>query len=255
MQIPHPKSHAPNPKRVLALGLGIWALGFGISISAQSPYVAGALAADVSRVGRTDSSFYSAPSTDSEVVSGALRVGTSIGPRWGVELEFVRSGRSNTQGSIAIPVLQAGFVSATIGQALPAGVVPGNIAFPVPFDYRSEMTRRTTTLDAVAWASQPVSGSVEIVYLGGIAFSRERSVMTHIVSPVLRTTAPPPTAVVLLPTTTFRSALIQYDTRPLVGMEARIGLASKLRLVPGLRLQGLSNGWLLRPYVGLGWFF
>jgi hypothetical protein len=38
-------------------------------------------------------------------------------------------------------------------------------------------------------------------------------------------------------------------------MEARIGLTSRLRLVPGIRVQGLGDGWLLRPYVGLGWFF
>ena len=254
MQIPDPKSRAPHPKRVLALGLVIWALGLGISISAQSPYVAGALGADVSRVGHTDSSFYRAPSGDSEVVSGALRIGTSIAPRWGVELEFVRSGRNHAEGPIAVPVIQVGTVSTPIAQLLPSGVVP-DIAIPVPYSYRSDVTRRATSVDAVAWARQPVSGSVDLVYLGGVAFSRERSDMTQIISPVLRTTVPPTTGLVLAPTTTFHNTVIQYDTRPLVGMEARIGLASKLRLVPGLRLQGLSNGWLLRPYVGLGWFF
>src|SRR5437867_8937520 len=79
MEIPTPKSQAPNPKRVLAWGVGIWALGFGISISAQSPYVAATIGADVSRVGHTDSNLSSTPSSGSEVVSGSVRVGTPVG--------------------------------------------------------------------------------------------------------------------------------------------------------------------------------
>jgi hypothetical protein len=255
MHIPNTRSHAPNPKRVLALGLGIWVLGFGISISAQSPYVAGAIGADVSRVGRADSSLYPSPSNGTEVLSGALRVGTFVGSNWGVELEFVRSGRTNEQGAVIRPLALAGSTSAAIAQVLPPGVVPNNISFPVPFDYRSDVGRRHASVDAVAWARRSVSGSVDLVYLGGVAFSRDRSDITESVTPVFRTLAPPATGVAVVAATTFRSTLIQYDTRPLVGMEARIGLTSKLRLVPGLRLQGLRNGWLLRPYVGLGWFF
>jgi hypothetical protein len=57
------------------------------------------------------------------------------------------------------------------------------------------------------------------------------------------------------PNSAFRSTTISYGTRPLAGVEARIGFTSHVRLIPGVRLQGITEGWLLRPYVGLGWFF
>ena len=88
MQISTRTSHAPNPTRLLALGVGIWALVLGVSMSAQSPYVAATIGADVSRVSHTDSNLYSSPSNDAEVLSGSLRVGSSLGTNWGVELEF-----------------------------------------------------------------------------------------------------------------------------------------------------------------------
>ena len=232
-------------QRVLALGLGIWALGFGSSILAQSPYVAGAIGADVSRSSHASSSLYPSPSNDAEVLSGALRAGTFVGSNWGVELEFVRSGRTNEEGPQIVPLAQGGTFSGTF-TVLPAGAAPNAISIPIPFDYRSEVRRRHESIDAVAWARQSVSGSVDLVYLGGVAFSRDRSDITQSIGPALRAIVPP---------TTFRSTFIQYDTRPLVGMEARIRFTSRIRLIPGFRLQALSDGWLMRPYVGLGWFF
>jgi hypothetical protein len=222
---------------------------------AQSPYVAGAIGADVSRVSHADSSLFSSPSSGAEVLSGALRVGTSVGPNWGVELEFARSGRTEEQGPIVSPLALAGSISGaiqgtstltTITQLLPAGTVPGSIPIPIPFDYQSDVRTRHSSVDAVAWARQSVGGRVDLVYLGGIAFSRDRSDLTEAITPVLRTIAPPET---------FHSTFIDYATRPLVGMEARIKFTSRLRLIPGFRVQGLADGWLLRPYVGLGWFF
>lgn len=247
MQIPNPKSHAANPKsRVLALGFGIWVLGFGISAPAlaQSPYVAGAIGADVSRSSHADSSLYQSPSNGSEVLSGALRVGTSITRLWGVELEYIRSGRSSDETSTFNPLALAGSTSVNLAQLLP-GIAPG-IPIPLPFEYRSEVRRRHTSVNAVAWARQPVGGAVDLVYLAGIAFTRERSDLMQNIIPTVRTIVPP---------TPIRSTFTEYATRPLVGMEARIGLTSRLRLVPGIRVQGLGAGWLVRPNVSLGWFF
>ena len=31
--------------------------------------------------------------------------------------------------------------------------------------------------------------------------------------------------------------------------------APLIRLIPGLRVQGLGDGWLVRPNVAVGWFF
>jgi hypothetical protein len=249
MEIPNPKSQAPNSKSILlALGFGTWVLGFGICVPppalAQSPYVAGAIGAVVSRSSHSDSSFYSSPSIGAEVPSGALRVGTSITGIWGVELEYVRAGRSSEETPIFNPLARTGSISVDLAQLLP-GVAPG-IPIPFPFDYRSEVTRRHMSMNAVAWARQPVGGAVDLVYLAGIAFTRERSDVTQNIIPVPRAIVPP------APT---RSTFTEYATRPLVGMEARIGLTPRLRLIPGLRVQGLGDGWLVRPNVAVGWFF
>ena len=234
------------------MGLGVLVLGVGISapVRAQT-YVAGAIGADVSRVSHTDSSLISSPGNGAEVLSGALRVGTSVGSNWGVELEFARSGRSNEEGPIIGPLVETG-VPTNIAQLLPTGLVPGNIPIPFSFDYRLEVRRRQTSVDAVAWARQSAGGSVDLVYLGGIAFARDRSDVTESinVSP-----GPLSQAIRAFVPQSFSSSSIEYAARPLVGMEARIQLTSRLRLIPGLRVQGLGDGWLLRPHVGLGWFF
>jgi hypothetical protein len=245
MQIPTPTSQAPNRTRLLALGVGIWALAFGISISAQSPYVAATIGADVSRVSHTDSSLYSSPSNDAEVVSGSLRVGTSLGEAWGVELEFVRSGRSHQSQNPFISPLAGGVNIGSVTSILSGGVSPAGTPISIA-NFQIDVRSSHSDLDAVLWARQRVSGTVDLVYLGGLVFSRERVDLTETFPTGIR---------VLAPSGPFRNTFIDYGTRPLAGMEARIGLASRVRLMPGVRLQGLGDGWLLRPYVGLGWFF
>ena len=94
-----------------------------------------------------------------------------------------------------------------------------------------------------------VGGTVDLVYLGGVAFSRERTEISQNFPTILGLIAPLP------PPSAFRSTTISYGTRPLAGVEARIRFTSHVRLIPGVRLQGITEGWLLRPYVGLGWFF
>jgi hypothetical protein len=246
MQIPTPKSQAPNPTRLLALGVGIWALAFGISISAQSPYVAATIGADVPRVSHTDSSLYSSPSNDAEVVSGSLRVGTSLGEAWGVELEFVRSGRSHRSQNPFISPLAGGVNIGSVTSILSGGASPVGIPISSPVNFQTDVRSSHSDLDAVLWARQRLGGSIDMVYLGGLVFSRERVDVTQTFPTVIRT---------LAPSGGFRTTLIDYGTRPLVGVESRIRMTSHMRLMPGLRLQGLGDGWLLRPYVGLGWFF
>jgi hypothetical protein len=53
----------------------------------------------------------------------------------------------------------------------------------------------------------------------------------------------------------FTAKTVNYGVRPLVGFEARITLTEHADLVPGIRLHGLENAWLLRPAVGLAWNF
>ena len=222
--------------------------------AAQTPYVAGTIGADLLRVDHTQSTLYSSPSGDTEAFSGSLRVGTSISESWGVEFEYVRSAKM--RGPVPGPVplfadLGNGFVWTSEGSAGPGSVqlIPGGAAaIPVPIGgFRTDVRLRHSDFDAVAWARQRLGGSVDMVYLGGVAFSRERVEITQTFPTVLRVFAPGGG--------TFRTTVIDYSTHPLVGAEARIGLTTHLRLIPGIRAQGRSNGWLLRPYAGLGWFF
>src|SRR5262245_59037543 len=209
---------------MLRISLVVLILLAAAPVMAQSPYVAGSIGADISRFSHSESDLVPLPTDDSEVVSGSLRVGTAIGSNWGVDLEFERGGRSRSSGPAFIPLLQTG---------LPPSAILGTIAtaisaIPIPIDSRSETRPRRSNPQATAWARQEVSNSVDLVYLAGIAFSRERSDTTDTVIPGPR-----------LPPQTFRNTLIRYGTHPVVGVEARIGLTSKLRLIPGFRLQGL----------------
>jgi hypothetical protein len=206
---------------------------------AQSPYVAATVGADISRVGHTDSNFASSASGNSEVVSWSLRVGTDVGQNWGTELEFERSGRSRSSSPTGLPIPLANPLG-----ALDLRVTTG--AIPIAFE--TDIRQSHSDFDAVAWARQRVSGGIDLVYLGGVSFARERTEISQ--------TFPTGVAALLpIPRGGFRTTIIDYSVRPLVGAEARIGLTSHVRLIPGLRLQGLTDGWLLRPYAGLGWFF
>ena len=233
------------------LALTLLVVLFAASARAQSAYVAGTIGADVSRVSHTDANFYSSSPDGSETLSGSVRVGTTIGPSWGVELELVQSGRSHDQVTPVVSPL------ATINSTTPAPVItlPG-FTFgsdspsvnPIRF-VQSDIRQSHSDLDALIWARQAVGGSVDLVYLGGVAFSRQRTEITQNFPTILQLFAPLP------PNSAFRSTTISYGTRPVAGVEARIRFTSHVRLIPGVRLQGIADGWLLRPYVGLGWFF
>lgn len=213
-----------------------------IPARAQSPYVAATIGADIARFSHTESNTFDARSSDSEVFSWSLRVGTEIGQNWGTELEFVRSNesRSSIPSGVAIP-LAAGSpgtgttVASIIGAALPVG------------NFSADVRSSHSDFDGIAWVRQR-AGSIDLVYLGGAVFSRQRTEISQTFPTVLRPLLPVPGGV-------FRTTTIDLSVRPLIGMEARIGLTPHVKLIPGLRLQGVTGGWLVRPYAGLGWFF
>jgi hypothetical protein len=215
-----------------------------VAAGAQSPYVGGTIGADVSRFSQATSNVASSESGDSEVISGSLRVGTSLGQNWGVELEFVRSGQS--RGQVPPPIYYSPLASgANSFTVVPAGV--SSIAFPVG-GFQTDVRQSHYDFDTVAWVRQGAGSKVDLVYVAGVAFSHRRVEISQTFPTVIRALLP-------VPGGAFRTTAIDYSARPLVGAEARIGLTSHVRLIPGLRLQGLADGWLLRPYAGLGWFF
>ena len=236
------------------LVLAVLVVLFASSVRAQSAYVAGTIGADVSRVSHTDSNFSSSSPDGSETLSGSVRVGTAVGASWGVELEFVQSAHSHDQVTpVVSPLATGNSVATTTG--VPTITIQGFTfssasanAIPIRF-VQSDVRQSHSDLDAVFWVRQGVGGSVDLVYLGGVAFARERTEITQNFPTILGLLAPLP------PNSAFRSTTISYGTRPLAGIEARIRFTSHVRLIPGVRLQGITEGWLLRPYVGLGWFF
>ena len=214
---------------------------------AQSAYVAGTIGADVSRVNNTKASFYPSSSSGDETISGSLRVGTAVGQNWGVELEFVHSGRSHIETTPGVLPVLAYEIALAPTAVMPGGISASSSIAPIAY-YQTDVRRTHSDLDGVIWARQRVGSSVDLVYLGGMVFSRERVEVTQTFPTGIRLLAPVPNGM-------FRSTAISYGTRPLAGVEARVRFTSHMSLLPGVRMQGIADGWLIRPYVGLGWFF
>ncbi|HEU5256559.1 MAG TPA: hypothetical protein VFU28_11255 [Vicinamibacterales bacterium] len=236
---------------MVRLALTLLVVLVAASARAQSAYVAGTIGADVSRVSHTDANFISSSPNGSETLSGSVRVGTAVGSVWGVELEFVQSAHSHSQVTpLVSPLATNTSIASGPVITLPGFTIaaPSNSVIPIRF-VESDIRQSHSDFDASVWVRQAVGGSVDLVYLGGIAFSRQRSEITQNFPTILGLFAPLP------PNSAFRSTTITYGTRPLAGVEARIRFTSHVRLLPGVRLQGIADGWLLRPYVGLGWFF
>ena len=212
-----------------------------IPARAQSPYVAATIGADIARFSHTESNTFDARSSDNEVFSWSLRVGTEIGQNWGTELEFVRSNesRSSIPSGVAVPL--------AAGSPAAAAPVASIIGAALPVNFSADVRSSHSDFDGVAWVRQR-AGGIDLVYLAGAVFSRQRTEISETFPTVLRPLLPVPGGV-------FRTTTIDLSVRPLIGMEARIKLTPHVKLIPGLRLQGVTGGWLVRPYAGLGWFF
>jgi hypothetical protein len=191
------------------------------------------------------------PGGDGEVLSGALRLGTSVADRWGVELEFAvpQKLESDALNSGIAPLVTGGSPNVVSGTIVPPVGSGGNVVSSLfPFVApRVRVERRNVTLSSVAWVRQRVSNSVDLAYVGGLDFSRVTQLTEFSFGPI-----PLAGALLVQPQ---RSRTISYGVGPVVGMEARIGLTDHVRLVPAVRLHGLDEGWLVRPTVGLGWWF
>ena len=227
-------------------------VGFGvIPASAQGTYVGAALTGDITR--STSSSSEGLPEFDQngQALGFALRLGTSIGSFWGVEAEFSRPGEIEHDGGDVFPlasstVVDQGFLSYTVQNGIPPELI-GRI---LPYGYNLQTSERNSTFSTNLWARQEIGGRAAIVYLGGLAFTRSEYEsrmdfrLPTVVLPGITSLLPPRS------TTT-----VVYGVRPNVGIEGRIRMTDHAELVPGLRLLGLQDGWLIRPSVGINWTF
>lgn len=214
---------------------------------AQSTYVAGGVGVDVFRSDRVEGRGADGLTAGGEATAFSLRLGTAIRENWGVELEITRPSEieREVQRGFPVPLLTTRMMPTALSIAAP-------IAIPL-FESTITVERRNTTLDAVAWIAQAVSNRVDLVYLGGVAFTR---VDTEIEFEVTRRANVIGAIFPVLPST----RTVSYSFGPVVGVEGRLDLTEHVMLVPGVRLHGIgggnaAGGWLLRPSVGLGWTF
>ena len=209
---------------------------------AQSPYVGASVGMDIARFGGVEFQGFNDLNPNGEAVNFSLRVGTEVGNNWGVELGFTRPSEIERESNQGFPI-------PLLASALGAGAI-SNIGVALPTIAASNQVElRNTTIDAVAWVSQRLGDSVELVYLGGVAFNRTvRTDSFNFSGPRL--------AAIILPASTRTT---MYGVGPLAGVDARIELTDHLRLVPGIRLQTVGGngleGLLVRPSAGLDWTF
>jgi hypothetical protein len=213
---------------------------------AQGAYVGAFLVGEIVRLDQYDSR--AEDSGNGESFGFALRLGSPIGAKWGVELEFVRPGEITSD---QIPQIFPAIYELTAVPSIPGLPNQGQydpLIFP-PISYEFRSTQRRSTLSTSLWVRQEISSRVSMVYLGGVAFGRTSNEVEITYTFPRQTIFPIPSIPPLI------NESIIYDVQPMVGVEGRIRMGGKVDLVPGLRLHGAQGGWLIRPAVGLSWNF
>jgi hypothetical protein len=209
---------------------------------AQGGYVSASLIGDVARFDRVEGTDASA-SGSGEALGFGLRVGSALGSRWGVELEFVRPSEISSELSQGIlPLVSDPRV--TVVPTVPASL-DLDLTFP-SYSYDVRTRQRNTTLAATVWVAQRLSSKFSLSYLGGLSFGRTTREIEFAFQPIRF-------PIVTIPNLVTETTT--YDVGPVVGLEGRIVLTEHVQLVPGVRLHGVEGGWLLRPAIGLGWVF
>ncbi|HET9271774.1 MAG TPA: hypothetical protein VFO31_26530 [Vicinamibacterales bacterium] len=215
---------------------------------AQGVYVGGAVGAEAVRTSTTESGGITYDNGSGDAFAGAIRVGTFLTNHVGLELEYFRPGEIETDGGGPIyladdPVLAYSFTDGRFG----------DLGIPsLPAIISQSVRVRTSTMSALLTARQSLSGRVELVYLGGVGFSR---VVHEVEYGFPRGILPVAPAI----QRSFSSRTTQYAAGPVVGIEVRAGMTEHAQVVAGLRLHALGqavlDGWMIRPGIGLTWKF
>jgi hypothetical protein len=228
----------PGGWRVVAIV--VWLVGVSGVASAQTaegPYVGVSLVGDLLRRGFYEGGGIGRQDASDEALGFSLRLGVPLGAQWGVETEFVRP--------------------AAVERGFPDGPLPLFLqsALPVgPFRYQVETSERTTSFVATAWARHAMSVRTSLVFHGGLAVHRYWQLTDASFSIFESGPIRPGISIFPVPTPT-RTEAVSYSMRPVVGVEARIGMTEHVALVPSFRVHGIEGGVLMRPSVGLIWAF
>jgi hypothetical protein len=229
----------------IAVVVGVLCAGSGW---AQGVYVAGAIGAEVVRTASTRSGGSTYDLGSGEALAGAIRVGTNISERFGVELEFFRPGEIEANLGGPIYLAQPAVIDLS-----PAGVLGSYTSSSFPSIIGQRTRVRASTTSALAFARQSLGGRVELAYLGGIGFSR---VVREIEFDFPRGLVLPPGLPIQRP---YSTRSTQYAAGPVVGIDVRAGMTEHAQIVAGLRMHALGqsviDGWMIRPSIGLAWRF
>lgn len=223
-----------------AAAVAAFLAGLASPAFAQGPYVSASIGGDIVRVSGADGVDTQG---SGEAVSWSLRVGTPIASRFGVELEFAHPQEITETTTPDVRILNT--LPGTAFAFNDGSAVVSPIVFP-PINISVTTSQRNTTLATTAWVRQQVTSRFALQYLGGISFNRITREFSY------STTGVPNIFAGLVPRS---QRSIEYAVGPVVGTEARIGMTEHLQLVPGVRLQTIADGWLVRPAVSLAWEF
>lgn len=217
-----------------------------VPAAGQSTYVAASLVGDIARFSRTEIDTVARivaepePAPDGEALGFGLAVGRRLGPRWGVELEFVRPGlieREDRSRFGAQPLA-------------PLPLPPAIGIIPIPdLEFERRVEQRHTTLAPTVFYTQDLGDRVALAFSGGVSFSRVESRRSLGVS--VRQLLP----AILVPDTT----LVEYGAGPTAGVGASVSFGDHVAVTGGVRLHGVTvaerGGWLVRPGAGVRWRF
>lgn len=216
--------------------------------SAQGVYVGGAVGAEAVRASSTESGGITYDNGSGDAFAGAIRVGTFLTDHVGLELEYFRPGEIENDGGGPIylaedPSLAFSFTDGRFG----------DLGIPTfPSIISQSMRVRTSTTSALLTARQSLGGRVDLVYLGGVGFSRVvREIEYGFTGGILPLVPSIPRS--------YSTRSTQYAVGPVVGIEVRAGMTDHAQIVAGLRLHALGqavlDGWMIRPSIGLAWKF
>ena len=232
-------------RQIRAATLFLCASAMAAPVYAQAGYIGAFLVGDVARFDQYDRTARD-DSGNGEALGFALRLGTELGSRWGVEVEFVRPGEISSDVTPDILPLLTQPPAFTLTPSVPGLPTPVPEPLFPSYSYRFRTRQRNTTLSTGLWVRQEISPRFSLAYVGGVAFgrtSREVEITFE------------PSRPVIIPIPSSLSETTTYDVGPMVGVEGRIRMGGQLNLVPGIRLQAIEGGWLIRPALGLAWAF
>ena len=219
---------------------------------AQSTSIAASITGDITRFTSVNTeplpaSFYGGAPLDGEALGFTIGAARALGERWGVAIEFGRTGEIESTRRREIDPRILGI---TLPIPLPPGVggVPGiGPIFDFSFENRSEL--QLMTISALAWVKHAAGERVELSYTGGLTLLRsEAETEISITDTRLAIWAVP-----------AGLETVEHRAAPVVGVDAAIRFTEHTAFSAGIRVHAITvtgtSGWLMRPFAGVRWTF